>query len=215
MPTLIFEDKFDTGGTWDVSAGTPTIGTSPAPPSAANSLQLNAIGEYVYWNIPDSGYTRCVLGVWVYVNAIGTVDTKLFKIDAGPSEGFFHLHPTSPTWEYMIQGFGVPTMVAANGGIPSATAIQTWVWCQVMFDVSANPWQLQGNAHSTVASTTGAATATNLNPGVFLLGNTVGGDTLTVYYGHVKAGVAVDDNDWWSEPTATLSGNTSMLSFIG
>lgn len=201
MPTLIREEKFVSGATWDGSADTPTIGASPAPPSGGNSLQCNAIGEYVYWLIPDSGFTRCVLGTWVWVDTDPTVDSLCFKIDAGPSEGWFGLHPVVDAGkiEWYIRANGTPSM----GNIYSAPAqfnLQEWTWCQVMYDVSANPWELRSKVGSTVVSTTGAAAASNLNPGLFLLGNTAGGSAYTVYFGHMKAGVAATDDDWWDAP---------------
>lgn len=198
MPTLIAEDTFETGGTWNGSAGSPTIVTTPVPVSSTRSLECNAIGEYVYWNIPDSGYTRCVFGVWVRWDTFPTsTTTRVFKIDSGPCEGWMRQDNSGNA---NIIGDGTPGIGVTYLG--QNLVVDTWYWCQIMFDVSANPWEIRGKVDNyTVISNTGAATATNLNPGNFLLGNTSGGEALTVYYSHAKMGVATDDNDWWTAPT--------------
>jgi hypothetical protein len=198
MPTLILEDQFTTGGTWTASAGTPVIGSSPAPPDGGNSLECNAAGDYVYWDIPNSGYTRCVWGVWVYFDTFpATTTTHCFKLDSGPSEGWLS---TEASGQLVGNSSGTPTI--AGFTVAGAVAIDTWHWLQIMYDVSANPWEMRLNVNGTVGSGTGAAAASNLNPGIFLLGNTAGGNAYTVYFGHPKAGVAADDNDWWAVPSA-------------
>lgn len=210
MPTLISEDKFETGGTWDTSAGTPTIVTTPVPVSSTRALECNAIGDYVFWNIPNSGYTRCVMGAWVYlVAAPPSLVTRIMKVDSGPSEGWLKFG--TPLARPEIASDGTPTIGPVTFATDYPTA--TWQWCQVMYDVSANPWEIRGKiAADPVVSNTGAAAASTLDPGIFLLGNTAGGNTLTVYFGHIKMGVAADDDDWWPEPS---SGSSLSLLGVG
>lgn len=205
MPTLITEDTFESGGTWDGSAGTPVIVSSPVPQSSTRALQLNAIGEYVYWNIPDSGYVRCVLGAWIrFPSFPATNDTHVFKLDFGPTEGWMVVNTSGQPY---IRADGTPTM---GSQYHSADLVaDNWYWTQLMADVSANPWELKLNIGGTVTTTTGAAAASNLNPGIFLLGNTTGGDAITVYHGHAKMGVASDDNDWFAEPPPPTAGGAT------
>lgn len=197
MPTLVFEEKFEGAGTWTGSAGSPTIVSSIQPPSGGKSLQCNAIGEYVYWDIPDNGYTRVVLGVWVQWDTFPAASiTRAFKIDGDTTEGWCRI---SSSGEPNIIGDGSPSMSSTFLG--SNLSTDTWYWCQIMFDKSANPWELRAKINSTVISTTGAAAASNMNTGNWLLGNTAGGEALTVYYGHAKMGSAASDDDWWDTPT--------------
>lgn len=210
MPTLIFQDQFTTGGTWNTSNGTPVIVSSPVPPDGGKALECNAIGDYVFWNIPDSGYTRCVWGCWWQCTSFG-IATHSFKIDSGTSEGWLSLNDTSG--EFFIIATGTPAMSSVFSGV--TPLINTWYWLQLMLDVSANPWELRFKVSGTVISTTGAAAASNLDPGIFLLGNTVGGSALTQYYAHAKAGVAVDDNDWWDAPAGATASDDPPMHRLG
>lgn len=195
MPTLIFEDEFGTFGTWNGKSGSPTILTSPAPASGWRTLELNALNEFVFWNIPDNGYTRVVFGVWLRFPAFPSVTgTRVFKIDYGLTEGWMRI---TASGEPIIRADGTPTMSDANSGLN--LSLNTWYWTQLMADVSANPWELRFKLGSTVIQTTGAAAASNLNNGNFLLGNT-SGESLTFYYANPMMGVAADDDDWWGQP---------------
>lgn len=199
MPTEIFEDQFGTFGTWNGKSQSPTLLTTPAPATGWRTLEISALNEFVFWNIPDNGYTRVVFGVWLRFPAFpSATGTRVFKIDADTTECWMRI---TSSGEPIIRADGTPTMSDANSGIN--LSLNTWYWTQLMVDVSANPWQFQFKRGSTVVQTTGAAAASNMNNGNFLLGNT-SGESLTFYYAHPIMGVAADDNDWWGEPLRFL-----------
>lgn len=210
MPTLILEDKFADLANWTTN-GSPTVVSSPAPPSGGNALEINVLDEYVQWPIPDTGITRLVLGLWWQAGSWPVSATRAWKIDAGPTEGWVRLRPNGET---QIQSDGTPSI--AGFFSTEVMDIGTWRWVQLMYDVSANPWELRyRNSTGTVVSGTGAAAASNLNPGTVTLGETGGvGSATTQYFAHVKVGTAATDDDWWDMPTQVL-GHIGSISGVG
>lgn len=196
MPSLIGQDLLNSGGTWTSSSGTPTIVSAPAPPSALNSLLCDANNDRVTWQIADVGYTRLVLACWINFASFPGSVTRVFKIDAGLSEGWVAQQASG---QPSVSSDGTPTITRVFSGVDYQ--LNTWYWTQVMYDVSANPWEVRLNANGTVVANTGAAAASNLDAGNFTIGNTGIGDTITVYYGHIMMGVAADDNDWFAQPS--------------
>jgi len=94
--------------------------------------------------------------------------------------------------------------------------IGIWRWVQLMYDVSANPWEMRYKPESqAVVANTGAASASNLNPGLVALGETGGvGEATTQYFGHVKIGIAANDDDWWDTPSGAQP-SARWLSAVG
>lgn len=216
MPTLIEEDKFETGGTWDSTEGTPTIVSTPVPQSATRSVHLNPSGaaESIRYNSFNGTQSRVVVGMWLrVVSPSGSGEARLMGIWCGAGTTFA-LQKLLVSADMAVSMDGTPSVGSQYKG--SAIATDTWYWSQIMVDISANPWEVRGKIDGAEWSGTGAAAGSTIPSSGYVKIGTDLTNTYTVYVGHLKIGTASSDSDWWPEPAAvTTSSGAGRLLLLG
>lgn len=218
MPTLIHQDKFDTGGTWNLTEGSPTIGSSPATPIGGNSVELNpaAAAESIRYNVFDNTQSRVVVGLWVRFSAFSSSGESRFIGVWGGTGTTFGLMRILPSGSTGLIGDGTPTIPNAYRS-GADLSLDTWYWMQMMFDKTADPWELRGNIEGfSVWNTTATATAGTFPSTAYVkIGTDLTTNTYTMYVGYLKIGTAASDDDWWEEPSGDIGKRVEALSWLG
>ena len=215
-PTMLYHEAF-TDELWTNSfQGTPTLIPWTSGPVQQNtvsgqpsSLQINPAGatEYVFYESFSSfgeSPTRICAGFWFYLNALPAANREIAAVSINLSdEAVVGVSSAGEIWISRDGGTGLT-------GTGKIIPIQTWVWVELMVDVSANPWllgvQVDGASETWI---TNASAATNLNSGHLHIGPT-GSTTLTAYYGLPHYAIPTTDYGWMGAQTWPWA-----LSYVG
>ena len=208
--SITFTDDF-AAQNWTSSSGTPSRVSSPLHGYETKSLEINpsAASEYVYYAAFGGSPTRVVAGFWVRQPSFAA-DIKLAKIDTGTGEAWIKI---TSGGELYIVGEGTPSMSSALSGYN--LTVDTWEWVEMMVDKSANPWEYRLRVNGSVASTTGAAAASNCGSDFVLLGTTAT-ETYTAYYSYLNYGTATTDDSWLGEQSGPpVASGVSRMMLLG